>query len=197
MRQAKKPETKGGKTPVCRPAAPFQAPTRRVIQLPTEPRRGALHPRHHVIQAFPPPASHRQEHPPRRTPGASPQACPAHSAAQNRPQRRCARDTPPATPAWGRSGCPKTEIRPKLQLSCDCGLSRSVKTRIEARKSGKSDAQRPISALQKTEGGPQSQKSCTKVEIFVFARRIVATKHISRKMRAPSMPIRPSSSTEP
>ena len=43
----------------------------------------------------------------------------------------------------------------------------------------------------------QSQKSCTEVGIFVSAKRIVATEQFLRKTRVPSMPIRPSSSTEP
>lgn len=119
------------------------------------------------------------------------------NAAQSCPQRRCAQDTPPMAPARGRSGCPKTEIRPKLQLFCDCELPRGVKTRIDARKSGKSDAQRPISASRRTERSPQSQKSCTEVGIFVSAKRIVATEQFLRKTRVPSVPIRPSSSTEP
>lgn len=124
-------------------------------------------------------------------------ARPAHNAAQSHQQRRRAQATPPMAPAWGRSGCPKTEIRPKLQLFCDCELPRGVKTRIDARKSGKSDAQRPISASRRTERSPQSQKSCTEVGIFVSAKRIVATEQFLRKTRVPSMPIRPSSSTEP
>lgn len=94
-------------------------------------------------------------------------------------------------------GAKKTEIRPKLQLFCDCELPRGVKTRIDARKSGKSDAQRPISASRRTERSPQSQKSCTEVGIFVSAKRIVATEQFLRKTRVPSMPIKPSSSTEP
>lgn len=124
-------------------------------------------------------------------------ARPAHNAAQSHQQRRRAQATPPMAPARGRSGCPKTEIRPKLQLFCDCELPRGVKTRIDARKSGKSDAQRPISASRRTERSPQSQKSCTEVGIFVSAKRIVATEQFLRKTRVPSMPIRPSSSTEP
>ena len=124
-------------------------------------------------------------------------ARPAHNAAQSHQQRRRAQATPPMAPARGRSGCPKTEIRPKLQLFCDCELPRGVKTRIDARKSGKSDAQRPISASRRTERSPQSQKSCTEVGIFVSAKRIVVTEQFLRKTRVPSMPIRPSSSTEP
>lgn len=124
-------------------------------------------------------------------------ARPAHNAAQSHQQRRRAQATPPMAPARGRSGCPKTEIRPKLQLFCDCELPRGVKTRIDARKNGKSDAQRPISASRRTERSPQSQKSCTEVEIYVFAKRVVVTEQFLRKTRVPSMPIRPSSSTEP
>jgi hypothetical protein len=76
-------------------------------------------------------------------------------------------------------------------------IAAGVKTWIEARKNGKSDAQRPISASRRTERSPQSQKSCTEVGIFVFAKRIVVTEQFLRKTRVPSMPIRPSSSTEP
>lgn len=129
----------------------------------------------------------------------------ALSKASSRP--RCATRGIPAPrcrghPAHGTSMRPirvpkKTEIRPKLQLFCDCELPRGVKTRIDARKSGKSDAQRPISASRRTERSPQSQKSCTEVGIFVSAKRIVATEQFLRKTRVPSMPIRPSSSTEP
>ena len=43
----------------------------------------------------------------------------AHNAAQSHQQRRRAQATPPMAPAGGRSGCPKTEIRPKLQLFCE------------------------------------------------------------------------------
>lgn len=125
-------------------------------------------------------------------------ARPAHNAAQSH-QTKAPR---PGHPAHGTSMRPirvpkKTEIRPKLQLFCDCELPRGVKTRIDARKSGKSDAQRPISASRRTERSPQSQKSCTEVGIFVSAKRIVATEQFLRKTRVPSMPIRPSSSTEP
>ena len=129
----------------------------------------------------------------------------ALSKASSRPQR-CPKSSTkaprPGHPAHGTSMRPirvpkKTEIRPKLQLFCDCELPRGVKTRIDARKSGKSDAQRPISASRRTERSPQSQKSCTEVGIFVSAKRIVATEQFLRKTRVPSMPIRPSSSTEP
>ncbi len=124
-------------------------------------------------------------------------ARPAHNAAQSHQQRRRAQAPRPWHQHEADPGAKKTEIRPKLQLFCDCELPRGVKTRIDARKSGKSDAQRPISASRRTERSPQSQKSCTEVGIFVSAKRIVATEQFLRKTRVPSMPIRPSSSTEP
>ena len=60
-------------------------------------------------------------------------ARPAHNAAQSH-QTKAPR---PGHPAHGTSMRPirvpkKTEIRPKLQLFCDCELPRGVKTRIDA-----------------------------------------------------------------
>lgn len=124
-------------------------------------------------------------------------ACPAHNAAQSHQQRRRAQATPPMAPARGRSGCPKNRNTPKIATFLRLRIAAGVKTWIEARKNGKSDAQRPISASRRTERSPQSQKSCTEVGIFVFAKRIVVTEQFLRKTRVPSMPIRPSSSTEP
>lgn len=96
-------------------------------------------------------------------------ARPAHNAAQSHQQRRRAQ----ATPAHGTSMRPirvpkKTEIRPKLQLFCDCELPRGVKTRIDARKSGKSDAQRPISASRRTERSPPIAKKLHRSRNFCF-----------------------------
>lgn len=124
-------------------------------------------------------------------------ACPAHNAAQSHQQRRRAQATPPMAPARGRSGCPKNRNTPIIATFLRLRIAAGVKTWIEARKNGKSDAQRPISASRRTERSPQSQKSCTEVGIFVFAKRIVVTEQFLRKTRVPSMPIRPSSSTEP
>ena len=94
-------------------------------------------------------------------------------------------------------GAQKQKYAQNCNFFCDCELPRGVKTRIDARKSGKSDAQRPISASRRTERSPQSQKSCTEVGIFVSAKRIIVTEQFLRKTRVSSMPIRPSSSTEP
>lgn len=119
-------------------------------------------------------------------------ACPAHNAAQSRPQRRRAHGT-----SMRPIRVPKNRNTPKIATFLRLQIASGVKTWIEARKSGKSNAQRPISASRRTERSPQSQKSCTEVGIFVFAKRIVVTEQFLRKTRVPSMPIRPSSSTEP
>lgn len=44
---------------------------------------------------------------------------------------------------------------------------------------------------------PKKQKYAQNCNFFVFAKRIVVTEQFLRKTRVPSMPIRPSSSTEP
>ena len=124
-------------------------------------------------------------------------ARPARNAAQIRPQRRRARATPPMAPSMRPIRVPKNRNTPKIATFLRLRIAAGVKTWIEARKSGKSDAQRPISASRRTERSPQSQKSCTEVGIFVFAKRIVVTEQFLRKTRVSSMPIRPSSSTEP
>lgn len=124
-------------------------------------------------------------------------ARPAHNAAQSH-QTKAPR---PGHPAHGISmrpiRVPKNRNTPKIATFLRLRIVAGVKTWIEARKSGKSDAQRPISASRRTERSPQSQKSCTEVGIFVSAKRIVATEQFLRKTRVPSMSIRPSSSTEP
>lgn len=214
MRQAKKPETKERQNASTPPskwtcprertpatantsyAVPQRRSRRRLAGSPKPPMESRqAHSIHGVALSK---ASSRSRCATRGIPAPRCRARPAHNAAQSH-QTKAPR---PGHPAHGTSMRPirvpkKTEIRPKLQLFCDCELPRGVKTWIEARKSGKSDAQRPISASRRAEGSPQSQKSCTEVGIFVFAKRIVVTEQFLRKTRAPSMPIRPSSSTEP
>lgn len=213
MRQAKKPETKerqNASTPPSKWTCPReQTPATANTSYAVPQRRS----RSRLAGSPKPPMESRQAHSihgvalskassrprcaTRSIPTPRCRARPARNAAQIRPQRSRARATPPMAPSMRPIRVPKTEIRPKLQLFCDCELPRGVKTRIDARKSGKSDAQRPISASRRTERSPQSQKSCTEVGIFVSAKRIVATEQFLRKTRVPSMPIRPSSSTEP
>lgn len=177
----KSPRPRRGKTPVCRPAnglalangrqqpqtllaVPQRRSRRRLAGSPKPPMESRqAHSIHGVALSK---ASSRPRCATRGIPAPRCRARPAHNAAQSHQQRRRAQATPPMAPARGRSGCPKTEIRPKLQLFCDCELPRGVKTRIDARKSGKSDAQRPISASRRTERSPQSQKSCTEVGIL-------------------------------
>ena len=212
MRQAKKPETEERqnasmppskwtcpreRTPAtantsCRPAAPLQTPTRRVSKATNGVTPGPLHSRRRVIQGIQPPTLRHQEHPHTALPSLPrPQRCPKSSTKAPRP----------GYPAHGTSTrpirVPKNRNTPKIATFLRLRIAAGVKTWIEARKNGKSDAQRPISASRRTERSPQSQKSCTEVGIFVSAKRIVATEQFLRKTRVPSMPIRPSSSTEP
>lgn len=178
---------------LCRPAAPLQAPTRRVSKATNGVTPGPLHSRHRVVQGIQPLTLRHREYP--RAPRC--RARPARNAAQIRPQRRRARATPPMAPSMRPIRVPKNRNTPKIATFLRLRIAAGVKTWIEARKSGKSDAQRPISASRRAERSPQSQKSCTEIGIFVFAKRIVVTEQFLRKTRVPSMPIKPSSSTEP
>lgn len=213
MRQAKKPETEERQNASMPPskwtcprertpatantsyAVPQRRSRRRLAGSPKPPMESRqAHSIHGVALSK---ASSRPRCATRSIPTPRCRACPAHNAAQSHQQRRRAQATPPMAPARGRSGCPKNRNTPKIATFLRLRIAAGVKTWIEARKNGKSDAQRPISASRRTERSPQSQKSCTEVGIFVFAKRIVVTEQFLRKTRVPSMPIRPSSSTEP
>lgn len=89
----------------------------------------------------------------------------------------------------------KNKNTPKIATFLRLRIAAGRQNTDEARKNGKLDARRPISTSQRTEGSPQSQKSCTEIGILVFARRIVAAEHILRKTSAPPKPIGPSSIT--
>ena len=102
-------------------------------------------------------------------------ARPARNAAQIRPQRRRAQATPPMAPSMRPIRVPKNRNTPKIATFLRLQIAARRQNADDARKSGKSDAQRPISASRRTERSPQSQKSCTGVGIFVFAKRIVVT----------------------
>ena len=175
---------------LCRPAAPLQEPTRRVSKATNGVTPGPLH---HGV------ALSRTSSRPRCATGSIPaprcRARPTRNAAQIRPQKRRARATLPMTPSMRPIRVPKNRNTPKIATFLRLRIAADVKTWIEARKSGKSDAQRPISASRRTERSPQSQKSCTEVGIFVFAKRIVVTEQFLRKTRVSSMPIKPSSSS--
>lgn len=127
---------------LCRPAAPLQAPTRRVSKATNGVTPGPLHSRRRVIQGIQPPTLRHQEHPHTALPSLPrPQRCPKSSTKAPRPGH----------PAHGTS-------------------------------------MRPIRV-------PKKQKYAQNCNFF--AKRIVATEQFLRKTRVPSMPIRPSSSTEP
>lgn len=213
MRQAKKPETRrrakrqhaaqqmdlpsrtdasNRKHFLCRPAAPLQTPTRRVSKATNGVTPGPLHSRRRVVQGIQPPTLRHQRHPRTALPSLPrPQRCPKSSTKAPRPGH----------PAHGTSMRPiRVPKKQKYAQNCNFFAIANCRRRQnvdEARKNGKSDAQRPISASRRTERSPQSQKSCTEVEIYVFAKRVVVTEQFLRKTRVPSMPIRPSSSTEP
>ena len=173
-------------------AVPQRRSRRRLAGSPKPLMESPLHSRRRVVQGIQPPTLRHQEHPHTALPSLPrPQRCPKSSTKAPRPGH----------PAHGTSmrpiRVPKNRNTPKIATFLRLRIAAGVKTRIDARKSGKSDAQRPISASRRTERSPQSQKSCTEVGIFVSAKRIVATEQFLRKTRVPSMPIRPSSSTEP
>lgn len=110
---------------LCRPAAPLQAPTRRVSKATNGVTPGPLHSRRRVVQGIQPPTLRHQEHPHTALPSPPrPQRCP------NSPTKAPRPSTPPMAPSMRPIRVPKTEIRPKLQLFCDCGLPRGVKTRM-------------------------------------------------------------------
>lgn len=95
-------------------------------------------------------------------------ARPAHNAAQSH-QTKAPR---PGHPAHGISmrpiRVPKNRNTPKIATFLRLRIVAGVKTWIEARKSGKSDAQRPISASRRTERSPQSQKKLHRSRNFCF-----------------------------
>lgn len=177
---------------LCRPAAPLQAPTRRVSKATNGVTPGPLHSRRRVVQGIQPPTLRHREHPHTALPSPPrPQRCPNSPTKAPRPSHPAHGTKHEADPGAKNRNTPKIATFLRLRIAA------GVKTWIEALKSGKSDAQRPISASRRTERSPQSQKSCTEVGIFVFAKRIVVTEQFLRKTRVPSMPIKPSSSTEP
>lgn len=174
---------------LCRPAAPLQEPTRRVSKATNGVTPGPLHSRRRVVQGIQPLTLRHREYPRAALP--SPQRCPNSPTKAPRPGHPAHGTKHEADPGAKNRNTPKIATFLRLRIAA------GVKTWIEARKSGKSDAHRPISTSRRTERSPQSQKSCTEVGIFVFAKRIVVTEQFLRKTRVPSMPIKPSSSTEP
>lgn len=179
---------------LCRPAAPLQTPTRRVPKATNGVTPGPLHSRRHVVQGVQPPTLRHLEHPHTALPSLPrPQRCPKSSNKGAAPR--------PPRPWHQHEADPGAQKKQKYAQNCNffaiANCREASKRGLTPGKAAKSDAQRPISASRRTERSPQSQKSCTEVGIFVSAKRIVATEQFLRKTRVPSMPIRPSSSTEP
>ena len=145
--------------------------------------------------------------------------CPRHPAAHVAPPEasphRAAEPAPPTTlPKVINKGAAPRPPRPWHQHEADPGAQKqkyaqncnffAIANCREASKRGLT----PGKAANRTHSGPfpprggrkgvrNRKKSCTEVGIFVSAKRIVATEQFLRKTRVPSMPIRPSSSTEP
>ena len=145
-----------------------------------------------LSKAIQPPTLRHRGHPRTALPSLPrPQRCPKSSTKAPRPSHPAHGTKHEADPGAKNRNTPKIATFLRLRIAA------RRQNADDARKSGKSDTQRPISASRRTERSPQSQKSCTEVGIFVFAKRIVVTEQFLRKTRMPSMPIRPSSSTEP
>ena len=180
----KSPRPRRGKTPVCRPAnglalangrqqpqtllaVPQRRSRRRLAGSPKPPMESRqAHSIHGVALSK---ASSRPRCATRGIPAPRCRARPAHNAAQSHQQRRRAQATPPMAPARGRSGCPKTEIRPKLQLFCDCELPRGVKTRIDPGKAANRTHSGPFPPRGGRKGVRNRKKVAQKSE-FLFLR---------------------------
>lgn len=149
---------------LCRPAAPLQAPTRRVSKATNGVTPGPLHSRRRVVQGVQPPTLRHQRYPRTALPSPPrPQRCPKSSTKAPRPGH----------PAHGTSmrpiRVPKTEIRPKLQLFCDCGLPRGVKTRMTPGKAANRTHSGPFPPRGGRKGVRNRKKVAQKSE-FLFLR---------------------------
>ena len=150
---------------LCRPAAPLQAPTRRVSKATNGVTPGPLHSRRRVIQGIQPPTLRHQEHPHTALPSLPrPQRCPKSSTKAPRPGH----------PAHGTSMRPirvpkKTEIRPKLQLFCDCGLPQASKRGLKPGKMANRTHSGPFPPRGGRKGVRNRKKVAQKSE-FLFLR---------------------------
>ena len=146
---------------LCRPAAPLQAPTRRVSKATNGVTPGPHHSRRRVVQGIQPPTLRHQEHPHTALPSPPrPQRCPNSPTKAPRPSHPAHGTKHEADPGAKNRNTPKIATFLRLRIAA------RRQNADDARKSGKSDAQRPISASRRTERSPQSQKSCTEVGIF-------------------------------
>ena len=126
-------------------------------------------------------SARRRKRPPRSgASGAHPTAPPGCRAAVGPPRRIPHRSrSPPHTSHWAHLAYsaslkpapwdPETKNRPKLQLFCDCGLSRSAKSRIAVQKCGKSTFWRLFSTLRGRKR-VRNRKKVAKEVRFLFLR---------------------------
>ena len=154
-------------------AVPQRRSRRRLAGSPKPPMEstpGPLHSRRRVVQGIQPPTLRHQEHPHTALPSPPPpQRCPNSPTKAPRPSHPAHGTKHEADPGAKNRNTPKIATFLRLRIAA------RRQNADDARKSGKSDAQRPISASRRTERSPQSKKSCTEVGIFVFAKRIVVT----------------------
>lgn len=150
---------------LCRPAAPLQAPTRRVSKATNGVTPGPLHSRRRVVQGFQPPTLRHQRHPRTALPSPPrPQRCPKSSnkGAAPRPPR-------PWHQHEADPGAQKKEIRPKLQLFCDCELPRGFKRGLTPGKAANRTHSGPFPPRGGRKGVRNRKKVAQKSE-FLFLR---------------------------
>lgn len=149
---------------LCRPAAPLQEPTRRVPKATNGVTPGPLHSRRRVVQGIQPLTLRHREHPRTAPPSLPrPQRCPNSPTKAPRPGH----------PAHGTSmrpiRVPKTEIRPKLQLFCDCELPQASKRGLKPGKAANRTHSGPFPPRGGRKGVRNRKKVAQKSE-FLFLR---------------------------
>lgn len=150
---------------LCRPAAPLQAPTRRVSKATNGVTPGPLHSRRRVIQGIQPPTLRHQEHPHTALPSLPPPTTlpkVINKGAAPRPPR-------PWHQHEADPGAQKTEIRPKLQLFCDCGLPQASKRGLKPGKTANRTHSGPFPPRGGRKGVLNRKKVAQKSE-FLFLR---------------------------
>lgn len=150
---------------LCRPAAPLQAPTRRVSKATNGVTPGPLHSRRRVIQGIQPPTLRHQEHPHTALPSLPrPQRCPKSSTKAPRPGH----------PAHGTSMRPirvpkKQKYAQNCNFFCDCGLPQASKRGLKPGKTANRTHSGPFPPRGGRKGVLNRKKVAQKSE-FLFLR---------------------------
>lgn len=150
---------------LCRPAAPLQEPTRRVSKATNGVTPGPLHSRRRVVQGIQPLTLRHREYPRAALPSPPrPQRCPNSPTKAPRPGHPAHGTKHEADP-----GAQKTEIRPKLQLFCDCGLPQASKRGLTPGKAANRTHSGPFPPRGGRKGVRNRKKVAQKSE-FLFLR---------------------------